>query len=110
MEIFHNYGTITPYLTDLERARLFKEHTSGDDYDVRYEAPEFQKLHKQQHSIYTDVWSLGILIWECVSGTFPFDCSQEVTEGQEAGRIRQLIVQGSLPWKGNLKRSRCFSK
>ena len=27
-----------------------------------------------------------------------------MTEGQEAGRIRQLIVQGSLPWKENLQK------
>jgi hypothetical protein len=42
---------------------------------------------------------MGILIWQCVSGTFPFGFSREVTEGPDAGRIRQLILQGHLPWK-----------
>jgi len=42
---------------------------------------------------------MGILIWQCVSGTFPFGFSREVTEGPDAEQIRQLILQGSLPWK-----------
>ena len=45
------------------------------------------------------ICSMGILIWQCVSGTFPFGFSREVTEGPDAERIRQLILQGSLPWK-----------
>lgn len=42
---------------------------------------------------------MGILIWECVSGSFPFGCSQEVIEGPKAAELRQLTAQGSLPWK-----------
>ena len=66
-------GEVIPYLTDLEKARLvwiksshglnsdltslqFQEHSSGGEYDVRYEAPEFQKRKTQRHDVYTDVW------------------------------------------------------
>jgi hypothetical protein len=42
--------------------------------------------------------SLGILIWELVSGSFPFEQSQEIFEGNEAGAIRKFIAKGSLPW------------
>jgi hypothetical protein len=65
-------GTITPYLTDLDKARLvfipisllncilmsfqFKEHTTGGEYDVRYEALEFQRARQPRRNIYTDVW------------------------------------------------------
>jgi len=48
----------------------FLQRTAGDAYDVRYEAPEYQSTG--QHSVYTDVWLLGILVWQCVSGCIPF--------------------------------------
>jgi hypothetical protein len=38
------------------------------------------------------------LIWELVSGAFPFDQSNEVFEGKEAEQIRQRVATGSLPW------------
>ncbi|KAL4983329.1 kinase-like domain-containing protein [Aspergillus falconensis] len=94
-------NSITPYLTDLEQARLFKEHTSGGYYDIRYEASEFQRLSNKQHSVYMDIWSLGVLIWQCVTATFPFDSSEEVIDGPMADRIRNKISQGELPWRTN---------
>jgi len=51
----------------------------------------------------TENYSLGILVWQCVSGTFPFDSSDEVIEGPEAGRIRKLISRGANPWKINIQ-------
>ena len=49
----------------------------------------------------TENYSLGILVWQCVSGTFPFDSSDEVIEGVEAERVHELISHGKMPWKKN---------
>jgi hypothetical protein len=51
----------------------------------------------------TENYSLGILVWQCASGTFPFDSSDEVIEGPEAERVRKLISNGEMPWKKNEK-------
>ncbi|KAL6231533.1 kinase-like domain-containing protein [Aspergillus navahoensis] len=95
-----DHGNTTPYLTDLDQARLFKERTSGGCYDVRYEAPEYRTV--PQHTIYTDIWSLGTLVWQCVTATYPFDSSQDVTNGPKAAQIRNHISQGHLPWRTNI--------
>ncbi|KAF1962378.1 kinase-like protein [Byssothecium circinans] len=93
-------GIITPLLTNLESARLFKERTMGDRYDVRYEAPEILNMAKGQHNIYTDIWSLGIFIWQCATGSPPFGFSDEVLEGssQEAAEIRDRTSKGDVLW------------
>jgi hypothetical protein len=46
-------------------------------------------------------YSLGILVWQCVSGTFPFDSSDEVFEGPEAERVHALISRGEISWNKN---------
>jgi len=46
---------------------------------------------------------LGILVWQCVSGLFPYDSSDEVMEGVEAQRIRELVSHGKHPWEKNVK-------
>lgn len=79
-------GTITPYLTNLESARLFKERTTGGKYDIRYEMP------KKQHNIYTDIWS-----WENSSGNERLELllfSSLTRSWTEQIRMRQLSVSG----------------
>jgi hypothetical protein len=44
--------------------------------------------------------SLGVLIWECVSGTIPFDYKKEGTEELDVTKIRNLAAQNQMPWKG----------
>lgn len=89
-------GRIVPYLTQVESARLFRESTAGGKYDLRYQAPEVKRLRR--HTSQTDIWSLGILIWQLVSGEPPFGTAAEVFEGDEAKRITSLVENGDKPW------------
>ncbi|TGJ86306.1 hypothetical protein E0Z10_g2458 [Xylaria hypoxylon] len=93
------HGRLIPYITNIESARMFKEtSTGGGAYDVRYEASELSRAGGSRHSIYTDVWSLGILIWQCIASTVPFGFEHEVTKEPERGEILQRIRDGKMPW------------
>lgn len=91
-------STIIPCLTNIESARLIKERTTGGRYDLRYEAPEVAII--KQHSIYTDIWSLGIFIWQCATGSAPFGLTDEVLDasGSAAATIRGRTSQGEILW------------
>ncbi|KLU87654.1 serine/threonine protein kinase [Magnaporthiopsis poae ATCC 64411] len=89
-------GRTVPYLTQVESARLFKESTGGGKYDLRYQAPEVKRLRR--HTSQTDIWTLGVLIWQLVSGKPPFGTSAEIFEGSEAVRITTLVEDGNRPW------------
>ncbi|KAL8364975.1 hypothetical protein RB595_003998 [Gaeumannomyces hyphopodioides] len=89
-------GRVVPYLTQVESARLFRESTGGGKYDLRYQAPEVKHLHR--HTPQTDIWSLGVLIWQLVSGKPPFGTPAEIFEGDEARRITALVEKGDKPW------------
>ena len=47
------------------------------------------------------LYSLGVLIWQCVSQKFPYDFTGEITEGRNAAAIREQVKQGVLPWRSN---------
>ncbi|PKK52662.1 hypothetical protein CI102_5206 [Trichoderma harzianum] len=53
-------GRLAPFLTKLQNARHILEQTTGLKYDVRYEAPEYDRL--REHSKYTDIWS-ALQVW-----------------------------------------------
>jgi serine/threonine protein kinase len=73
--------------------------TTHLESDSRYEAPEFQAIH--QHTYYSDVWSLGIVIWQCLSGKLPFNLADFVgPKSDGAKKIRELLQQKKIP--GNL--------
>ncbi|KAF5649642.1 tyrosine kinase catalytic domain protein [Fusarium sp. NRRL 52700] len=87
---------LIPYLTELDRARMMSEITGGEKYDARYEAPEKKQI--RQHTIQTDIWSLGILIWQCISREPPFNMNEKVLQGDQVTQIRESIEAGDLPW------------
>ncbi|KAH7231655.1 kinase-like domain-containing protein [Fusarium redolens] len=87
---------LVPYLTEIDRARMMNEITGGEKYDARYEAPEKQQI--RQHTIQTDIWSLGVLIWQCISRKPPFSINKKVLQGDQVTEIRESIKAGTLPW------------
>ncbi|KAI1827711.1 kinase-like domain-containing protein [Xylaria intraflava] len=92
-------GRLIPYITNMESARMFKEtSTGGGAYDVRYEASELSQPGGSRHSIYTDVWSLGILVWQCIASTMPFGFDHEITKEPERSQILGSIKEGKMPW------------
>ncbi|CVL07488.1 uncharacterized protein FMAN_14391 [Fusarium mangiferae] len=87
---------LVPYLTEIDRARMMNEITGGEKYDARYEAPEKQQI--RQHTIQTDIWSLGILIWQCISRKPPFSMNEKVLQGDQVTQIRKSIEDGNFEW------------
>ncbi|KAI1277424.1 kinase-like domain-containing protein [Xylaria sp. FL0933] len=93
------HGRLIPYITNIESARMFKETSTGAGaYDARYEASELSRTVGSRHNIYTDIWSLGILIWQCIASAVPFGFESEVTKGAERDRILESIREGIMPW------------
>lgn len=74
--------------------------TTHLECDTRYEAPEFQAF--DQHTYFSDVWSLGTVIWQCVSGKLPFDLPGFVRpKSGGAKKIRELLRQKMKPGDSN---------
>jgi len=70
--------------------------TTHLDCDSRYEAPEFQII--RQHTYYSDIWSLGIVIWQCLSGRLPFNLADFVgPKSDGAKNIRGILQRGVIP-------------
>lgn len=91
-----NSGRLAPFLTKLQNARHILEKTTGLTYDVRYEAPEFDRL--REHSKYTDIWSLGVIMWQCLTGKVPYGISTMVqAEDQNFATVRKALNESSLP-------------
>ncbi|KAK4060553.1 uncharacterized protein Triagg1_10678 [Trichoderma aggressivum f. europaeum] len=89
-------GRLVPFLTKLQSARHILEPTPCLKYDVRYEAPEYARLG--EHSKYTDIWSLGVIIWQCLTGLVPYNISIEVgAEDEDYAKLREALDRTHLP-------------
>ncbi|QYT04237.1 Protein kinase domain-containing protein [Trichoderma simmonsii] len=89
-------GRLAPFLTKLQNARHILEQTTGLKYDVRYEAPEYERL--REHTKYTDIWSLGVIIWQCLTGSVPYDIPTEVgAEDKDYAKLREALDMANLP-------------
>jgi len=58
-------------LADFGIASLGKEMSSTVIGTTLYMAPE--RLLRQKYGALSDVWSLGLVVWQSATGTFPFD-------------------------------------
>ncbi|KAK4068917.1 hypothetical protein Trihar35433_5496 [Trichoderma harzianum] len=89
-------GRLAPFLTKLQNARHILEQTTGLKYDVRYEAPEYERL--REHTKYTDIWSLGVIIWQCLTGLVPYNIFTEVgAEDKDYTKLREALDMANLP-------------
>ncbi|KAM0079749.1 hypothetical protein ACKRZS_008110 [Fusarium odoratissimum] len=89
-------GRLTPFLTKLQNARHILEISTRLKYDVRYEAPEYEKL--REHSKYTDIWSLGVIIWQCLTGLVPYKLSTAVgVKDKDYANLRKALDEGVPP-------------
>ncbi|KAL7909983.1 hypothetical protein GGI35DRAFT_478863 [Trichoderma velutinum] len=96
-------GRLAPFLTKLQNARHILEQTTGLKYDVRYEAPEYERL--REHSKYTVIWSLGVIVWQCLTGLVPYSIPNEVgAEDKDYAKLREALDRADLPGDVNASR------
>ncbi|KAB8202381.1 kinase-like domain-containing protein [Aspergillus parasiticus] len=82
---------IRPILTDVENARLITESTVEQEFDVRFEARDFHIEKQKFHTVYTDIWSLGVFLHCCITGKQPFGVSppgDSITKANVRGQLR----------------------
>jgi serine/threonine protein kinase len=78
-------------LADFGLSRFVRpsETVSGDIGTLAYQSPEL--LQRNAYGVELDVWALGVLVYQCVGGQFPFG-DAAVT----AAAMRSEIVAGFL--------------
>jgi len=85
-------------LADFGIASLGKEMSSTVIGTTLYMAPE--RLLRQKYGALSDVWSLGLVVWQSATGTFPFDDLTSVLDLietiQEPGSIERLIARSTM--------------
>lgn len=88
--------TDTPYVSDFGLARRLDRRLAVDNVEVAgtpsYMAPEQTRTHHGRLSAATDIWSLGAICHELVTGLPPFraDSARATLDLVRKGRIRQL--------------------
>ncbi|KAH8683728.1 kinase-like domain-containing protein [Ilyonectria robusta] len=94
--------TFIPILTGLEHMRSLYELSTGLRFDCRYEAPEYD-TKETEHTLYTDRWCLGILVWQVICERFPhgikypvdFDNQDDTQKIRD--RLKKNIEPGEFP-------------
>ncbi|KAH8768244.1 kinase-like domain-containing protein [Diaporthe sp. PMI_573] len=90
--------TYTPILTGLEHMRNLYEGSTGLRLDCRYEAPEYD-YNVTHHTRYTDMWCLGILVWQVICEDFPYGLKKHVDSdnGTAIEKIRTYLMENREP-------------
>ncbi|PNP60526.1 hypothetical protein THARTR1_00550 [Trichoderma harzianum] len=86
-------GRLAPFLTKLQNSTYC---------DVRYDAPEYETLG--EHTTYTNIWSLGIIIWQCLTGLVPYNISTKVGPGDKNyAKLRKALDKATPPGDVNAR-------
>ncbi|KAF4471493.1 isoform 4 of fibroblast growth factor receptor 1-A [Fusarium albosuccineum] len=95
-----------PILTQLQYARHLYEKTDSVRIDVRYEAPEILTEllepdgNSKPHSHATDVWSLGIVIWQILTDGSPYQLEDDMylhKPKEEIAALKRRLEVSSRP-------------
>ncbi|KAF5009916.1 hypothetical protein FDECE_3901 [Fusarium decemcellulare] len=95
-----------PILTQLQYARHLYEKTNSVRIDVRYEAPEILTEllepdgNSKPHSHATDVWSLGIVIWQILTDGSPYQLEDDMylhNPKEEIAALKRRLEVSSRP-------------
>ncbi|KAF4335301.1 kinase [Fusarium beomiforme] len=99
-----------PILTQLHYTRCLYEKTNSVRIDYRYEAPEIlstllevekgQQRRSLPHSHETDIWSLGIIIWQILTDGVPYQIEDDLyfyNPEQESARLKSHLDTSPLP-------------
>ncbi|KAM5349063.1 hypothetical protein ACJ41O_008886 [Fusarium nematophilum] len=93
--IVETNGIIRPRLTGLSQARAIWETSNKAEQDVRFEAPETEKMGCR--SKMSDVWSLATVLLCFLTGKSPFGVATAETHLQNTD-IRQKLHSGAMPF------------
>jgi serine/threonine protein kinase len=82
-------------LKEIDESLQFLEQTTGEAYDVRYEAPEYAAT--STHSIHTDIWCLGVLIIQIVTEMAPLGIPEPIAKDDPcAAALRDRIKKSNF--------------
>ncbi|RSL84294.1 hypothetical protein CEP51_004000 [Fusarium floridanum] len=90
-------GNIRPRLTGLSQARAIWEVSNKAEQDVRFEAPETEKIGSR--SKMSDVWSLITVILCFLTRSAPFGVVRSRIDSSQATSIREKLRSGDLPFQ-----------
>lgn len=93
-------GSIAPKLVDFGRAKFFAQRaraTRRDDGDelLAYHSPEVM-ADAPRIGGESDVWSLGVLLFRCVTGRLPFTSRTRTTQVMEMRSVERLLAEATL--------------
>ncbi|KAF5598830.1 isoform 4 of fibroblast growth factor receptor 1-A [Fusarium pseudocircinatum] len=94
-----------PVLTQLHYTRCLYEKTNSVRIDYRYEAQEIladllQKQGSVPHSHETDIWSLGVIVWQILTDGTPYLIEEPIyfyNHEQDATTLRRHLENHPFP-------------
>ena len=91
-----------PQLTDYALSRIVNQEDT-QDLMIAYKSPEYKQLGRISKK--TDVWSLGMLILEILTGRFPANMIQQgkgVANNAELATWVETLVRENENWKNKV--------
>ncbi|MGZ3416296.1 MAG: serine/threonine-protein kinase, partial [Polyangiales bacterium] len=85
-------GSVTVKLMDFGRERLLSSKLSPDWNVLPYQSPELAFGARPDKE--SDIWSLGVLLFRCVTGRLPFTSSSPGTFAMQTRAVDQVLEEG----------------